>query len=83
MKECKFTPDIIGFNYNNTGLPGLPNMFYTDKSREVETTLVEDRCQAWGQQKEAQKTKFESQIMKERDKECVFRPRTNQAPCGP
>jgi len=21
MKECKFEPEIIGFDYNNTGLP--------------------------------------------------------------
>ena len=41
LKECKFSPDIIGFDYNNTGLPRPANFHH---KLEENTKPVYERC---------------------------------------
>ena len=35
MKECVFKPKIIGFQYNNSGLPDEYNVFTSGKDVDV------------------------------------------------
>ena len=43
MNECKFKPEIIGHDFNNTGLPKK----YVPAKNIDKSTSVEKRCQKW------------------------------------
>ena len=48
MQECKFQPDIIGFNYDNSGLPSkLKLKIKKPGPPEGQQKKVEERCSDW------------------------------------
>lgn len=57
MKECSFKPKVIGFKYDNTGLP-RSHMYNQDNYKNNDRSnsdlsksyfdRVENRCLSWG-----------------------------------
>ena len=62
MLECNFKPKIIGFKYNNSGLPQKQ----IHKTEDLK--LVEERCLEWNEKKKVNKISYET---KNREK-CSF-----------
>ena len=54
MKECSFKPKVIGFKYDNTGLPRYNQDNFENKDRSNSGfsqnyfDKVENRCLSWG-----------------------------------
>ena len=74
MNECKFTPEIIGHDFNNTGLPKK----YAPAKNIDAATSVEKRCQQWDKLKNEKKNQRLQQKEEEFEEKHTFKPKLTQ-----
>ena len=81
MQECKFQPDIIGFNYDNSGLPSkLKLKIKKPGPPEGQQKKVEERCSDGNDRKMKERIQKQITSKHKMEQECTFKPLISSKP---
>lgn len=62
LSECPFKPNVIGFNYDNSGLTTKHKEYYKKAKPAANSKPVHQRCQEWLEKKEDKLVSKEAEV---------------------